>query len=52
MPAKKTAMKPPLRRALERALLARDRAELAAAERLLGVLRVEARKKTTRKRVR
>jgi len=36
--------KPKLRRAIERALLARDRAEIAAAERLLRLLKVDARK--------
>jgi hypothetical protein len=40
--------KPRLRRAIERALLARDRIEIAAAERLLSALRLEGRRKKTR----
>lgn len=53
-----TRKKPKLRRALERALLARDRIEIAAAERLLSALKLSARRKKTgvarprRKRVR
>ena len=48
MSARKT---PKLGRAIERALLVRDRLEIAAAERLLSVLKVEARqKKTTKKK--
>lgn len=49
MPAR---TKPKLSRAIERALLVRDRLEIAAAERLLGALKIEARKKTTTKKKR
>ena len=44
--------RPRLRRSIERALLVRDRLELNAAERLLALLKVEARKKRRRVRAR
>jgi len=53
-----TLKKPRPRSAIERALLARDRIEIAAAERLLSALKLSARRKKTgvarprRKRVR
>jgi hypothetical protein len=47
-----TRKRPRLRRALERALLARDRVEIAAAERLLALLKVDARKPRRRVRAR
>ena len=47
-----TARSPRLRRMVERVLLARDRMEIAAAERLLAVLKVEARRKKQRARAR
>ncbi len=39
---------PRVRRAIERALLARDRVEIAAVERLLDVLKLEARRSRAR----
>ena len=47
-----TAKRPRLRRALERALLRRDRLELAAAERLLALVKPVARAGKTRRRTR
>jgi hypothetical protein len=44
-----TLKRPRVRRTLERALLARDRVELAAAERLLALLKAGARSKTKRR---
>jgi hypothetical protein len=47
-----TAKRPRLRRTIERALLARDRLELRAANRLLELLKAGARRKRQRVRAR
>jgi len=43
-----TRRRPRLRQAIEQALLARDRIEMAAAERLLTAMKLEKRRKKTR----